>query len=544
MHRELSDECSGAVRAQGFARSQKEEPDVKRVICLVAVALIAAPIGAGLTAGPTWAQADPRPELRVRLQFARPGGIFDPARWQYTSDWFVYPSLFNWLVRWKPGTEGRQLESDLAERWTVSPDGLVYTFSLRKGVQFHRGFGELTADDVVFSFRRQITDDKMSFYADLQQVAQVEAVDRYTVRMRLKEPNAAFLPTIIAYRPGIIVSRRAVEQLGEGFAKSPVGTGPFVFERLTGGREVVVTAHDAYFRGRPTVRRIVFAHIPDEVVAATALIKGEFQIIWTRGNPEAVQLLQQTQGIKTQRVVVYDSVRHVAMSPQFKPTQDVRVRQALSYAINRQQIAAALPGLELPIDVMRSNKLFGGSLEVTRYPYSVEKAKRLLAEAGYPNGFRVRIMFQTRSPEDILANIVQTSWRAIGIDASLEPMEPTAAFDRRNRFDFEVTVASVGRPADPDLFFTDLFLSTSKPPGGSNYFGYNGADALILAGRREQDRDKRQKIYNQLNKKLMVDLPIIPLSVQVFVSAWRDPVVEMINGTNNNFLSDTIKVRQ
>lgn len=489
------------------------------------------------------AQGDARPELRVRLQFARPGGVFDPARWSYTSDWFVYPSLFNWLVRWKPGSGGDLLESDLADRWTVSPDGLTYTFFLRKGVQFHRGFGEMTADDAVFSFRRQMTDKKMSFYEDVQQIERVEAAERYVVRMRLKAPNSAFLSTVIAYRPGIIVSKRAVEQLGEEFAKNPVGTGPFVFQELKAGREVVVTAHDPYFRGRPQVKRITFAHIPDELVAATALIKGEFQVIWTRGNPEAVNLLKQTQGIKIERSVVYDSVRHVAMNPQFKPTQDVRVRRALSYAINRQQIAAALPALELPTDLIRSTQLFGGSPDVTRYSYNPERARRLLTEAGYPDGFRVRIMFQTRSPEDILANIVQSSWRAIGIDASLDPAEPTAAFDRRNKGDFDVTVSSVGRPGDPDRYFSDLFLSTSKPPGGSNYFGYNAVDDLILDARREQDRSRRQGIYDKLNRKLMQDLPIVPLSVQVFVAAWRDPVVGMIHGTNNNFLSDTIKVR-
>ncbi|MDQ7850732.1 MAG: ABC transporter substrate-binding protein, partial [Armatimonadota bacterium] len=202
-----------------------------------------------------------------------------------------------------------------------------------------------------------------------------------------------------------------------------------------------------------------------------------------------------------------------------------------------------LPGLELPTDVMRSNRLFGGSLNVPRYPYNPTKARQLLTEAGYAGGFRVRIMYQTRSPEDILANIVQTSWRDVGIDASLEPMEPTAAFDRRNRLDFDVTVTSVGRPADPDLFFSDLFLSTSKPPGGSNYFGYRAADELILAGRREQQREKRRVIYEQLHRKLMTDLPIIPLSNQVFVAAWRDPVVSLVNGTNNNFWAETIVVR-
>ncbi|MDQ7844055.1 MAG: ABC transporter substrate-binding protein [Armatimonadota bacterium] len=507
---------------------------------------LAAILAMAATGAPGLAQGDPRPEIRVRLQFARPGGIYDPAQWRYTSDWFVYPSLFNWLVRWKPGTFGAQLEPDLAERYTVSADGLVYTFYLRRGVQFHKGFGELTAEDVVFSFTRQMADEKMSFYDDLRQVAGVEAVDRYTVRIRLKEPNAAFLPTVIAYRPGLIVSKRAVQQLGGAeFAKAPVGTGPYVFERLVGGREVVVVAHDRYFKGRPPVRRITFVHIPDEVVAATALIRGEFHVIWTRGNPEAVRLLQEArgQGIQLQRNVVYDSVRHISMSPAFRPTQDVRVRRALSHAINRQQIAAALPGLELPTDVIRSPRLFGGTANVPRYPYNPERARQLLTEAGYPNGFRVRIMYQTRSPEDILASIVQAAWRAVGIEATLDPAEPTAAFDRRNRGDFEVTVNSVGRPADPDLFYSDLFLSTAKPPGGSNFGGYTGVDELIYAARREQNRARRQRLYDQLNRKLMTDLPIIPLSYQVFVAAWRDPIVTMVNGTNNDFLSETIRVR-
>ncbi|MDQ7850198.1 MAG: ABC transporter substrate-binding protein, partial [Armatimonadota bacterium] len=343
-----------------------------RTVIRTSALVLGLALAVGAFAGLAAAQADSRPELRVRLQFARPGGIFDPARWRYTSDWFVYPNLFNWLVRWKPGTGGSQLEPDLAERWTVSADGLTYTFFLRRGVQFHREFGELTADDVVFSVRRQIGDQKMSFSEDFVNVAAVEAVDRYTVRIRLKEPDAAFLSAVLAYRPGLIVSKRAVEQLGEEFAKNPVGTGPFVFERLS-GNQVVVGANDRFFRGKPTVRRITFMHIPDELVAATALIKGEFHIIWTRGNPEAVRLLQEASGVKTQRVVVYDSVRHIAMSPNFRPTQDVRVRQALSYAINRQQIAAALPGLELPTDVMRSNRLFGGSLNVPRYPYNPTK---------------------------------------------------------------------------------------------------------------------------------------------------------------------------
>jgi len=448
-------------------------------------------------------------------------------------------------VRWKPGTDGSILEPELAQQWTVSPDGRTFTFILRKGVQFHKGFGELTADDVVFTFQRQMTHPAMSYYQQSQQIARIAAPDRYTVRIQLKDPNAAFLPGYLAYIPGFIVSKRAAFQYGDAFAKNPVGTGPYAFDRLTPGHEVVVVANDAYFKARPPVKQITFAPIPDEIVAAEALIKGEFQVIWTRGNAEAVKLLTQAPGVTVTREIVYTSLRHVAFSAQFQPAQDARVRRALSYAINRQQISAALPGLEVPTDVVRTNKVFGGSLNVTRYPYSPEKARALLREAGYPNGFHVTLMFQTRSPEDVLASIVQADWRAVGLNVTMDPTEPVRAFDRRQHLDFEATVVSQGRPADPDLSYSAIFYSKIRgTPDSGDYIGYTGVDDLILAGRREQNRQKRQQIYEALLRKVQDDLPIIPLSFQAFVAAWRAPVVRMANGVNNDFLSDTIQVQK
>lgn len=481
---------------------------------------------------------DTRPDIRARLQFATPGGIYDPAYWRYTSDWFVYPNIYNWLVRWVPGSGGYRLEPDLAESWDVSDDGTVYTFHLREGVQFHGGYGELTADDVVFSYQRQIDDETASFHSNLESVVSIEALDRYTVRLELAGPDAAFLATTVAYRPGIIVSRAAVEELGEGFSLAPIGTGPYEFVALTPANEVVLRAFDDYYRGAPEVATLTFAHIGEEQVAVAAIQSNEFQIIWTRGNPEAAAALEADPAIQTETILRPDSVRHVAMSPTFVPTQDVRVRQALSHAINREFISQALPGLEVPADKVYA----AGEGEVATYPYDPERARELLAEAGYPNGFAVTIMFQTRSPEDILAEIVRTSWEEIGLSVSLQGMEATAAFDRRNAFDFDVTILSVGRPADPDLLFSDLFSSASVPPGGSNYFQYSAIDDLILAGQRESDLATRAQIYDQAHARVMDDLPIIPLSYQAFTAAWRAPVLGMAHGLNNNFWGETIDI--
>jgi peptide/nickel transport system substrate-binding protein len=507
---------------------------------VVALALLCALLAAlSAPAAPT----DPRPDLRVRLQFQRPGGIYDPARALSGSDQFVLPSFYNRLVRPKPDSPSGDVEPDLAERWTVSSDGLIYTFYLRRGVRFHRGFGELTADDVAFTFQRQMGNRAMRSYAELQDVAAVEALDHYTVRIRLVAPNASLIPGVVAGLTGYIVSRRAVDQLGEEFARNPVGTGPYAFERLTAGREISVLAHDGCFRGRPEVQRIVFAHIAEEVIAAAALLKGEFQVIWTRGNPEAVRMLREAHGVGTERVAAYDSLRHVAFSPRFAPAQDVRVRRALSHAINRQQIAAAMPGLEMPTDAIRSLHLVGGGGSVPRYAYSQQRARALLAEAGYPRGLRVRLLHQTRDLEIVLAQIVDAGWRAVGLDVVLEPMEATATLDRKMSRDFEATVDTV-TGIDPNHFFTRLFHSAAAPPAAFNYLGYDDADDLIAAARRETDPTRRRALYERLHRQLMTDLPVIPLSNQVAVAAWRDPVAGMVNGRNNQFWSETIRIRR
>jgi len=113
----------------------------------------------------------------------------------------------------------------------------------------------------------------------------VDALDRYTVRLTLREPSAAFMATVIAYRPGIIVSKAAVEDLGERFSEAPIGTGAFIFQERTAADEIVLVANDDYFRGPPQVAKLTFAHIGEEQVAVAALQSDEFQIIWTRGNP-------------------------------------------------------------------------------------------------------------------------------------------------------------------------------------------------------------------------------------------------------------------
>lgn len=487
-------------------------------------------------------EVDTRPDLRIRLQFARPGGIYDPAQWRYTSDGWVYPALFNQLVRKVPGTGG-DLEPDLAQSWEISPDGTVYTFHLRQGVEFHRGYGQLTADDVVFSLMRQIEDPDATFHATYRNVREVLAVDPYTVSIVLSEPQPSFLLAALTNPngAGFIVSRRAVEELGADFASRPVGTGPYVLEGLTATDEVILVSHDEYFFGRPSAKSITFVHVAEEAVAAAALLSGELQAIYTRGNPEVAQQLLDSPAVQARTVVEYYNIMHIAISPSFEAANDARVRHALAYALDKSVISLLLPGLDEPAHVLRPEQLTGGTSETTQYGYEPDRARELLRQAGQ-EGLRLNLMFQTREPEATIAQWLAESWGAIGITVTLEGAEATTAHDRRTTGDFEVTFMATSRDGDPDYFFTDVLHSASIGPGGSNYSGYSAVDDLIEEARYELDADRRQELYSEIQRRVMDDLPVIPLLFRAYVAAWREPIEGLVPDSTIQFWPHTISV--
>lgn len=513
-------------------------PTVPKWGRLVMAALIA--VTGFAFAGYATAQ-DARPDVRARLQFARPGGVYDPHYWRYTSDSFVNRSVFNSLVRMVPGTGGGQLAPDLAESWTVSEDGLVYTFVLRQGVQFHEGYGEMTADDVVFSFQRQLDDPESSWFALLTGVASIEALDDYTVRITLTEPQPSFLRNVVAYRPGLIVSRAAAEERGADFAIRPIGTGPYSFVELNQNDEVVLAAHDDYYRGAPPFASVTFVHVGEEAVVAAALESGELDVAYTRGNPEVAQQLLNSDTIEAVTVVEYYNLMQAQFGPNFEPVQDVRVRQALAHAIDKDLITAFLPGLDQPADVMRPSQVAGGTDDVPTYPYDPDRSRELLAEAGYQNGFEMRLMFQMREPETTIAQILSESWQAIGVNVVIEGLDATTAFDRRESGTFDVTFSATSRFGDPDLFFTDVFHTDSIPPNGSNFFHFAGVDELIEQARGELNEERRDQLYHELQAQLMEELPIIPILYRAYVAAWRDPVGNVVPDTTLEFWAETLE---
>src|SRR5437764_13397815 len=310
---------------------------------------------------------------------------FDPAETQgIITPYMVLYALHDSMVKAMPGNA---YAPSLAESWKASPDGLTYDFTIRKDAKFHNG-EPVTAEDVKFSYERY---RGTSHELMKENLASIETPDPSHVRFKLKKPWPDFLSFYTsASGAGWIVPKKYVEQVGEdGFKKAPIGAGPYKFVSFNPGIELTLEAFDAYWRKTPTVKRLVFRCIPDEATRLAALKRGEVDIVYSiRG--ELAEELRATPGLSLKPSVIQGTF-WVAFPDQWdekSPWRDERVRRAASLAIDRDGINQALT---LGYSRLTGNPVVADNYEFFWQPpapvYDPEKAKRVLAEAGFPKGF-------------------------------------------------------------------------------------------------------------------------------------------------------------
>jgi peptide/nickel transport system substrate-binding protein len=234
------------------------------------------------------------------------------------------------------------VEPDLAESWTTSDDGTVWTFKLRKGVQFHKGFGEMTAEDVKFSFERQIKRTKgMLFSQNLEVIKEITVIDPYTVQITLKTYDPVFLLRMVGYQHGYIASKKAAEQFGDQFGRNPVVTGPFSFDKHLPREKVIFKANEKYYFGRPQIDEMHWFDVPEEATQLIGLEKGTFDIIQV----EAVTADVEAQVKKIGAVLDKrgpGGQERIYINMTKPPFDDIRVRQAFIHAVDRQAIKDTL----------------------------------------------------------------------------------------------------------------------------------------------------------------------------------------------------------
>lgn len=452
-----------------------------------------------------------------------PVTTLDPAASLVSQNIMFARNLFQGLLRYK--FNSTELEGDLAESWTVSKDGLVYTFKLRDNINFHKGFGKVTAHDVKFSFDRVIDPETRSpLRAEVASVKEVKVIYELTVEISLKARDAVFLQKCARPRPVAIVSKKGVEKYGKDFARNPIGSGPFVFQSMS-REQIVLTANQEYWEGPPKIDKVIYKTIPDMDTLIMVMEKGDIHTTQILPREKVILDRLKAAGCET-RALNRGAWHHLKLNPDFKPFADVRVRRAIAHAIDRDEILQhVLSGMAQKLDSLVPKEYFGHTEEgLRRYEYDPKKAKELLAEAGYPNGFEVTHDTFTSPSYLPVATAIQGQLEKVGIKLNLVVTDQPTWMKKVTSATTQMTLYLPVRVPDADIPLVNFFHSAGFPPG-ANVMRYNNLDREIDEARGEVDKTKRQKMYHAIQKRLMEDLPAIPLFMMQYPTPYRPHVI-------------------
>lgn len=446
------------------------------------------------------AAAGPQPAGRVVIAWhvTIPPAWFDPstAPPQITPFGMLY-AIHNALVQPYPG---QKMGPALAESWDESEDGLTYEFKLRPGLTFHNG-DPVTSEDVEFSFNRY----KGAGAAALKgHVDRLEVVDPRVVRFHLKAPWPDFMTFYgtTATAAGIVVPKKYLTKVGDdGFKKAPVGAGPYKFVSSKPGIEVDLEAFTGFWRHEPYIKTIVMRSVPDATTRALMLKSGEADMAYALDGVDA-QGIKETPGL---RVVAtkHASIMWIEFPQQWDPKSpwhDKRLRLAVNYALDREGInQAACLGFCPPAAVIIP-RVMDFALHATPFPYDPQKAKALLAEAGYPNGIDAGL-FTAIPGFPTVAQAVVNDLNAVGIRVRLREMERAAFYADWQQHKFTTLFMTGSGSAGNAATRVDSFIQSK---GAYAYGGYPDIDALFKEQAGERDPKKRAAILDKI-QQLTID---------------------------------------
>lgn len=452
----------------------------------------------------------------------------DPAGQTTTTVANMVDYMFETLVAmdWESG----EVVPRLATSWEVSPDGLAYTFRLRQGVRFQDGT-PFDARAVKFTFERLLNPDtRVPIRYVYAAIDSVEAVDPYTVRFRLKNPSG-FLLGALTYTVAAIVSPEEVQRIGSANLRlnpGRAGTGPYRFVEWVHGDHITVERNPDYWGDKPAYDRVVFRVMPDAGAREAALLAGDVQMAVLPPAPD-VPALQRNPRVQ---VVAAPTVREIflALNNQRKPFDDVRVRQAVNYALDKQTlINQVLFGLASVLDAPTTPFLFGYRRQQEGgWPYDPQKARQLLAEAGYPNGFEADLLTPNgRYIQDYqFAQAIAAQLSRVGIRARVRTADwPTFVSEVVKPLDqtsIHMLVLGWATPypdADGELY--GQFHSSQWPPRGlaPSFYRNERVDALLDEARRLADQERRRALYAEAQRLIWEDAPWAWLWSQKFYVA-------------------------
>src|SRR5688572_13710265 len=427
--------------------------------------------------------------------------------------------------------ESTQIVPGLAESWTISKDGLQYTFKLRSGIKFHDGT-PLTAEAVKFSIERQINPEhpahKLGKYPFANfffgNVKAVEALSDERVAFLLKEPRASFL-AILTAGAASIVSPTAVMKFGPDYPLQPVGTGPFKFGSWDRGQRVVLEKNPAYWKFPVKLDRVIYRPIVEDQARLTELLTGTLDVI-VGVPPDFVGQLESGGKVGVLKQVGAH-VWYLGINNQKKPFDDKRVRQALNYAVNKDAIVRdVLKGTGTPSRGPVLPNTWAADPTLKAYPYDPDRAKKLLAEAGYPNGFSTTLWVPEsgsgmQSPV-AMSTVMQSNLKSVGVNVTLQTMEWGAFLAKLRSKEQELFALSwMAGTEDPDMVMYPLLHSSQWTPNGPNRALYKNPkfDDLLQQARLTTDQAGRASLYREAQRILVDDAPWIFVDHEIQIAA-------------------------
>ncbi|HET7628742.1 MAG TPA: ABC transporter substrate-binding protein [Bacillales bacterium] len=448
----------------------------------------------------------------------------DPAKATDGESFMVTKNIFETLVNFNYDKQNTEIvDTGLAKDWKISEDGLTYTFHLKKGIKFQDGT-DFNADAVVFNFKRwKNGEGKFAYYPsmfggykDKSVIANVEAVDDYTVKFTLKRPLAPFLKDL-AMSPFAIASPKAVEKWGEDFGKHPVGTGPFKFVEWKPNNTITIKKNENYWKdGYPKLNTVIYKVISDNHARLTALQNGEIDLMEGL-NPNEIQTVENDKDLQ---VFLRPSMNigYLGMTVTRKPFDNKKVRLAMNYAINKKEIVEAFYSEKAKVAVSPLPPVFEAfNGDLKPYTYDPEKAKQLLKEAGYPDGFKMELWAmpvpRPYMPDGKkIAVAIQSDLKKVGIDAKIVSYDWATYLEKAQKGEADAFLLGwTSDNGDADNVLYTLLSSDSI--GGNNFTRYSNKqlDELLVEAQKTTDQQKRIQLYKQAQEIIHKNPPWVPI---------------------------------
>jgi peptide/nickel transport system substrate-binding protein len=451
--------------------------------------------------------------------------------------------VFGSLVRHPIGDVFGNPEPDLATKWERSSDGLTWTFHLRKGVQWHWGYGEFTSEDVVFSLNRVKNSKGSAWSVGYANFKEIKAVDKYTVRISTLKPEAYFLTKVSNYQGGFIVCKKAAEKTGDfNAAMSPtkeqiVGTGPFKFLEYKPKASITLVRNENYWEGKPVIERIVMKYIPDGQARELAMLNGEITL--TRGVDDGKWIkAMRSKGLVIEGVGPLD-LKILQLNTRIKPLDDIRVREAFAYGTSQQDILEKQGEEISKIATSPMPSSLPNHIDAAFHrPYNPAKARALLAEAGYPNGITIKATVSVAPWYAPKMAIFQNNLRAAGINVEMTSVDHSV-YRTVSRQDRNSMVMWGDKYLVPTAWLRDMYHGESimsSPRAATNYSNYNNPEVnkLIDSADTTFDEKLRAEALAKVQKIIAQDLPAIPV-IETITTWMRQPWLDLGYTPKSNF---------